>query len=157
MHLDEVNFLAVILATVLAFVLGAAWYSPLLFGRQWMAANGYTEDRLKEMQAGAGKLYGISAVCWFVMATVLALVAPHFGEGVGAMLHMALLLWFGFAATTRPDQQPLLGPAAPGVDHRRRLPDRGADSHVDRPGAVALTATPCGARGELTAPLNGDG
>ena len=100
MHLDEVNFLAVILATVLAFVLGAAWYSPLLFGRQWMAANGYTEDRLKEMQAGAGKLNGISAVCWFVMATVLALVAPHFGEGVGAMLHMALLLWFGFAATT---------------------------------------------------------
>ena len=100
MHLDEVNFLAVALATVLAFVLGAAWYSPILFGRQWMAANGYTADKLQEMQQGAGKLYGVSAVCWFVMATVLALVAPHFGEGVGATFHMAVLLWFGFAATT---------------------------------------------------------
>lgn len=34
------------------------------------------------------------------MATVLALVAPHFGESVGAMIHMALLFWLGFTATT---------------------------------------------------------
>ena len=56
--------------------------------------------RSKEMQSGAAPRYVVSFVCWFVMATVLALVAPHFGEGVGATLHMALLFWLGFAATT---------------------------------------------------------
>ena len=38
---------------------------------------------------------------WFVMATVLALVAPHFGDGVAAVIHMAAVLWLGFTATTR--------------------------------------------------------
>ena len=30
---------------------------------------------------------------------VLALVAPHFGEGIGPTLHAGLLLWLGFSAT----------------------------------------------------------
>ena len=51
------------------------------------------------MQAGMGPAYAISFLCWLIMATVLALVAPHFGEGAGATLHMGLLLWFGFSAT----------------------------------------------------------
>lgn len=100
MSFVDVNFLAVGLATVLAFLLGALWYSPVLFARSWMAAHGYSEAKLKEMQAGATPAYVVSFVCWFVMATVLALVAPHFGQGVGAMIHMALLFWLGFAATT---------------------------------------------------------
>ena len=99
MGFEDVNFLAVIVATVLAFLLGGLWYSPALFARQWMAAHGYSEDKMKQMQAGAAPAYIVSFVCWFVMATVLALVAPHFGEGVGAMIHMGLLLWLGFSAT----------------------------------------------------------
>ena len=100
MSFADINFLAVGLAAVLTFVLGALWYSPLLFAKPWMAAHGYTEEHVKEMQAGAGKLYGISFVCWFVMATVLALIGEHFGENVPAMLHTGLLLWIGFSATT---------------------------------------------------------
>ena len=99
MSFGDVNFLAVGLATILAFALGALWYSPMLFARPWMAGHGYTAERLKEMQAGMGPAYGISFLCWLVMATVLALVAPHFGEGPGATLHMGLLLWLGFSAT----------------------------------------------------------
>lgn len=100
MHFEDVNFLAVAAATVLAFLLGAVWYSPALFARQWMGANGYSEAKMKEMQANVMPSYGVALVCWFAMATTLALVAPHFGDGVGATLHMALLLWAGFAATT---------------------------------------------------------
>ena len=99
MSLADVNFLAVGLATVLAFVLGALWYSPLLFGKRWMAGHGYTPERMKEVQSGMGLTYALSFLCWLVMATVLAMVAPHFGEGIGAMVHMGVLLWFGFSAT----------------------------------------------------------
>jgi hypothetical protein len=99
-HFDEVNFLAVGLATVLTFVLGGLWYSPLLFARPWMAGHGYTEESMKAMQSGMARTYAISFVCWFVMTTVLALIAPHFGEGVGSYFHIGILVWLGFSATT---------------------------------------------------------
>ncbi len=100
MGFEEVNFIAVLVATVIAFMLGGLWYSPLLFARQWTAAHGHSDEKVKQLQQGATPSYAIAFVCWFVMATALALVAPHFGRGVGGMLHMALLLWVGFSATT---------------------------------------------------------
>ena len=38
--MPEVNWLAVLAATVAAFVLGGLWYSPLMFARRWQAAAG---------------------------------------------------------------------------------------------------------------------
>jgi hypothetical protein len=98
--LHEVNFLAVGAATVLAFALGALWYSPVLFARRWTAAHGFTPAQLEEMPTRATPAYIVSFVSWFVMATVLAMVGPHFGESAGLMFHTAVLLWLGFAATT---------------------------------------------------------
>jgi hypothetical protein len=45
--MPEVNWLAVLAATVAAFVLGGLWYSPVLFGRRWQAAAGLTDEQLK--------------------------------------------------------------------------------------------------------------
>lgn len=56
---------------------------------------------MEKLQTGdSAPAYATSFVCWLLMATVLALVAPHFAEGVGAMLHMGILLWLGFSDTT---------------------------------------------------------
>ena len=95
----DINFLAVGIAAVLAFALGALCYSPMLFAKPWMAGVGYTEERFKEMQAGMGPTYAISFLCWLVMATVLASSAPRFGDGVGPTLHIGLMLWLGFGTT----------------------------------------------------------
>ena len=54
MSLSDVNYLAVGLATILAFALGGLWYSPVLFGKAWMAAHGYTPEQMQAMQASAG-------------------------------------------------------------------------------------------------------
>ena len=99
MGFAEVNYLAVGLAAVLSFALGMLWYSPLLFANAWMAGQGYTQDDLQRMQAGMGPTYALSFVCWFVMATILAVIARHFGEGVAPTLHVGLHLWLGFSAT----------------------------------------------------------
>jgi hypothetical protein len=37
------NYLAIIVVTLLGFVLGGLWYSPFLLGRSWLAALGKTE------------------------------------------------------------------------------------------------------------------
>ena len=99
MHLSDVNFLAVGLATVLTFGLGAFWYSPLLFAKSWMAGHGYTQADVEAMQASMGTSYAISFVCWFVMATMLAMIAPHFGDSPGTIFGVGLHMWLGFSAT----------------------------------------------------------
>jgi hypothetical protein len=95
MHFD-VNWLAVLVAAVVSFAIGAAWYMAL--GQQWMASLGKTREQL-----GSGPTpFIIGFVCQVVMAYFMVLVTPAlFGEvslwsGVMAGAHM----WIGFVATT---------------------------------------------------------
>ena len=97
--LSEINFLAVVVAAVAPMVLGAVWYGPLL-GKAWMRAHGHTPERLEEMQKGMGRAYGLSFVCYLVMATVLAYLMLWIGAiTVPGGVWLAFLCWLGFAAT----------------------------------------------------------
>jgi len=42
--LASLSWLAVLSATVLYFILGALWYSPLLFAKAWMNVRNITEE-----------------------------------------------------------------------------------------------------------------
>ena len=44
----SVNNIAVVAAAAVSMVIGAAWYSPLLFGKLWMKLSGMTEMQLAE-------------------------------------------------------------------------------------------------------------
>ena len=97
----NVNILAVLVAALLTFVLGAFWYSPVLFARQWMAAQGYTPEKLQEMKKrGATRAYVVSVLCYVVMAYVLSLLASYTNSTTLAQgLWLGFLSWLGFAAT----------------------------------------------------------
>lgn len=96
----EVNYLAVLVAAVATFVLGALWYSPLLFAKPWMRMHGYTEEKLKSMQKEAGKAYAVSIVAYLVMAYVLAILVSWTGvQGASGGACLGSLCWLGFAAT----------------------------------------------------------
>jgi uncharacterized protein DUF1761 len=96
----NVNILAVLVAALLTFVLGAFWYSPVLFARQWMQAQGYTPERLEEMKKkGHTRAYVGSALCYLVMAYVVALLAAYTNSSTLAQgLWLGFLAWLGFAA-----------------------------------------------------------
>src|SRR2546429_2060 len=88
----NVNILAVIVAAVLTFVLGAVWYSPVLFAKQWMAAQGYTPEKLEEMKRkGVTRAYAVSVLCYLVTAYVMALLASYTNSTT-----LAQGLWLGF-------------------------------------------------------------
>jgi len=92
----DVNWLAVIVATIAGFAVGAAWYTSL--GKQWMAAIGKTREQLD-----AGPVpYVIGIAVELVMAFVLAVVIRSlFGEvNVTNGLTTAALMWVGFVVTT---------------------------------------------------------
>ena len=41
---NDLNWLAVIVAALAYFVIGALWYAPPVFGKAWMAAGGMTVE-----------------------------------------------------------------------------------------------------------------
>lgn len=93
------NYFAILAAAVGAFVLGALWYSPLLFAKAWTRAHGYTPEQVQEMQKGAAKAYVVSLLCYLAMATAMSVVVYYMDLG---MLHQGLqlgvLVWAGFLA-----------------------------------------------------------
>jgi hypothetical protein len=67
----HINAFAVLVAAVSMFLIGGLWYSPLLFARPWMAANGFTEQSLRE-RGGMGRILGCSFVLALLSAANLA-------------------------------------------------------------------------------------
>jgi hypothetical protein len=69
--LSGLNYGAVLVAAVLAFVIGGAWYSPALFGRTWQRETGLSDAQL---QAGnPARIFGLSFVLALVAAFVFAI------------------------------------------------------------------------------------
>lgn len=96
----DVNWLAIIVAAIAAFALGALWYSNALFGRQWMAAHGHTPEKLAAMQSSMGKTYAFSFITYVITAMVIALlVGLTGGETLVGGIVIAVLAWLGFGFT----------------------------------------------------------
>lgn len=66
----DVNWLAVCLAALSAFVLGGLWYGPL-FGKAWLKANAKPEDA--PMEGHPAKVFGGAFVLSLIAAAVFAL------------------------------------------------------------------------------------
>src|SRR3989442_12448565 len=92
----NVNLLAVLVAAVLTIALGAVWYSPVLFAKQWMHAHGYTPEKVEEMKRRGGvRRYAGSFLCCLVMAYRVGLRASDTqattgrpGGGLGVLAHL---------------------------------------------------------------------
>jgi hypothetical protein len=93
----EVNFLAVIVATIVNCILGMLWYSPRLFGTVWAKEHSFEPSSLK-----ATPWHFISAIAVsFVTVYFFALLIHWIGivkitEGV----KLGIIVWTGFIATT---------------------------------------------------------
>lgn len=65
-----INHFAVITAAISTFLLGAVWWSPVLFETPWREENGFTDADMKE--GNMAKIFGLSFVFTLVMAYNLA-------------------------------------------------------------------------------------
>ncbi len=99
-HLDKVNWVAVLVATLGSFVVGSIWYAPPVFGKAWMKAIGLKE---KDMKSGnmvgtfalTGLLALVSATGLATMMSALAFDTWQQGAMLGALVSL------GFVATSR--------------------------------------------------------
>ncbi|MEE8527271.1 MAG: DUF1761 domain-containing protein [Gammaproteobacteria bacterium] len=108
-ELFGVDFLAILVAAITGFGVGAIWYSPVAFGNLWLRYNPIPDEIL---QHGPGsKPFIIGFVCTFVQAWVFALFLGWLtsssmgavisrGEMVSGAIWAGTLLWLGFTACT---------------------------------------------------------
>jgi len=99
------NYLAVVIAAIVSWLAGAAWYG--LLAKPWVAAQGKTMEEFQAQRAAmraspaAYAPFLIAFVAELIMAWMLAGILGHLGQvslrnGVIA----AAFLWFGFVLTT---------------------------------------------------------
>jgi len=102
MDFANINYLAVLVAAVASFVLGALWYGKALFGKAWQQELGFSDEYLQE--GSMGKIFGSSFVLMLVMALGMAmLVQGHAGDrDIDAMqgLYHGLYVGLFFIATS---------------------------------------------------------
>lgn len=93
----DINWLAVIVAAVAAFLVGAVWYSPLLFAKAWQREVGISDAGLAK--GGMGQTMGTAFVLTFVSTLVFHLFLgpePSLGFAAGAGFS-AGLFWVAFS------------------------------------------------------------
>ena len=67
----DLNYIGIIVATVVAFVIGGVWYSPILFAKPWMRENGFSDE---DHQGALLRMFGGSFVLLLITSYVLSLI-----------------------------------------------------------------------------------
>ncbi len=102
----EIQYSLIIVATVAQFILGALWYSPLLFGKWWMEimeCNTMTPEDMKKMQKEMSPFYGLQFLLTAVFTFVLAMCIYYFkiADAGFSAYAVAGLVWLGFIVPTQ--------------------------------------------------------
>lgn len=100
MTIPEINYWAVLLATLASMVIGSIWYTPKVFGNRWAKL---AKVELPTTNAGAWLPLLLSIVLSFLLAWVLAgaitIAWAFYGGGfLWAAVVTAITLWAGFTA-----------------------------------------------------------
>jgi hypothetical protein len=71
----EINFLALLVASISTLMVGFIWYNPKVFGTIWMKESGMTEEKMKG--ANMALIFGLSFFYAFLISFILQMVTIH--------------------------------------------------------------------------------
>ena len=97
----QVNFLAILLATVVQFIIGAVWYMPL-FGKLWGKIHGFdrqSKTTQQEMMKSMGPYLVVQFLVTLVTTVVLSLFITYIPSWNAYA--MAGFFWLGFVRPTQ--------------------------------------------------------
>ncbi len=97
---SKINIWAVLVSALLAFMVGGIWYTAI-FGKLWIKLHGYSEEKMKEMQAAMSppKFFGGMLLSYLVLAWALAVMltaVPSVNASIGIIF--GLLFWVASSA-----------------------------------------------------------
>ena len=94
--LGDLNWLAVIVAALAYFVLGAIWYAPPVFGKAWMRATGFEDPAKGE---GPGPAIYVAPLIGSIVAAVATgmLAVSTASNTISEGLVLGLVVGIGYA------------------------------------------------------------
>ncbi len=73
----EINWIAIVLATLSTLIVGFIWYNPKVFGTIWMKESGIKREGSKPNDSEMVKMLGISLIYAFFISFFLQYVVIH--------------------------------------------------------------------------------
>ncbi|MDG1995495.1 MAG: DUF1761 domain-containing protein [Emcibacteraceae bacterium] len=86
----ELNFLAIILATIAKFMVGGLWFSKILFGAAWLQEVGLKEEELGSPKNALMIGFGTCLLVVFSMAVLFQIMALDLRTALAVTVIMAL-------------------------------------------------------------------
>ena len=87
---DYLNWVAILVAALAYFGLGALWYSPVLFVKKWIAYSNLDVNN-PDAKKGMGMMFGGSLLLQFIQCLAIAIIAERIGiRGDGWMSGLKL-------------------------------------------------------------------
>jgi hypothetical protein len=78
MNPSDINYFAVAVAALSSFAIGGLWYSPALFGKEWMRENGLTDEKIRNSNMAV--IFGVS----FLLSVIISFnLAAFLGKDAG--------------------------------------------------------------------------
>lgn len=99
-----INIWILIGVSVLAFIIGAVWYSPLMFGKTWMKIMGdkkFTKEEMVELQKKMIPFYFLQLVITLITMFVLYSNIKFTGTTGMASVWYAFFMWLGYVMPTQ--------------------------------------------------------
>lgn len=102
--MTPISFLPILVASVVAFGVSAFWYSPILFGNEWMRLSKISDKDVSDMAtkglSSMWRLYVIQFVATLIIFSVLGFIISASGsQSVSDGLFLAFIVWLGFSVT----------------------------------------------------------
>lgn len=73
--MENVNWIAVVVAAFVPMILGFLWYGPMLFQKAWMKSLNFTDE---DVQGGnMGVIMGLSLVLAFLLSVFVQYIVVH--------------------------------------------------------------------------------
>lgn len=91
-----INHWAVLVCAIANLVLGAIWYSPLLFYKAWMKENKFTDEDIKKVNPA--KTYSITLILSIIISYNLAFFLGDDKTDMAWGTTAGFLAGFGFSA-----------------------------------------------------------
>lgn len=93
--LSELNWIAVVVAALVYFALGALWYAPFAFGKPWQRALGW--DEASQGGGMSGVTYAAPLVFALASSIATAMLARATGsDDVGSGLTLGVVVGVGY-------------------------------------------------------------
>jgi hypothetical protein len=97
--LAVINWVAVVVSTIIAFAIGGAWYSTTLFGNAWLEEVGLTEEAVNN--ANMTKTFsGAFVLLFFAVTALAALLGPDSSWFSGLQSGLLIsVFWIAYGIT----------------------------------------------------------